>query len=893
MIQLFPESSRPPKNWLIPFLVLVLSLCVTFGAWRFTKQAVDQRAGLRFENEVRRTRAQLRERLNLYINALYSAQALFAASKSVERDEWTTYVQQDNVRGRYPGLAATRFVARVPDAEVETFVDGVRKDTSLSPEGYPDFTIHPRAAAPADHYVVQYVHPEAGNERMLGADLAADVSLRQMLDKGRDSGEPVATGRTPLLGDGGAQDGFLVFLPIYRNGASLAGVEDRREALVGFVDAAFRVNDLLSAIFGEVMRNSHIDFEVYEGPIVAKERLLYDNFNELQFMNSDVIPRFSATIPMEVADKTWTLRFTSLPAFGHDSEEEELPKLTLLFGLVLSLLLSGIVLSLSTARSEAARLAEKMTGHLRESQERLRVIIETAHDAFVSTDAEGRITGWNAQAESTFGWSATEALGTSLAVTLLPVRYHPTFESGLKMFLATGEAPLLNKRIELRAKCRDGRELPVEAKIWSVRDGDSYRFNAFVHDISARQRDEQRVAIQVGVTTALAESESIEEAMPNVLRSIGENLDWDAGFFWRLDTEGKVLRCMDSWSAPEIDLSGFIAVSRQRVFSRGTGLPGRVWASAAPAWIPDVTRDANFPRGPMAAKAGLRAAFAFPVSLGDDLLGVMEFFSTDARSSDENVLAMMHAAGRQIGQFIKRKETEAELVRKSAELARSNRELEQFAYIASHDLQEPLRKISSYAQLLKEQLAGHLKEETERHFSYVIDGAERMRTLIRDLLVYSHASRAELAFEPTNVAVVMTDTISRLETAIRDTGAFVTYDPLPTVMANGTQINQLLQNLIDNAVKYRSERPPRVHVSARQQNSEWVFSVVDNGIGIDLQYTDRIFIMFQRLHTREEYPGTGIGLAICKKIVERHGGHIWVESEPGKGATFFFTLPAR
>jgi chemotaxis family two-component system sensor kinase Cph1 len=168
-----------------------------------------------------------------------------------------------------------------------------------------------------------------------------------------------------------------------------------------------------------------------------------------------------------------------------------------------------------------------------------------------------------------------------------------------------------------------------------------------------------------------------------------------------------------------------------------------------------------------------------------------------------------------------------------------------------------------------------------------------MRTLIRDLLLYSHASRAEISFEPTNVAAVMSDTLSRLENAIRDNEAFVTYDPLPTVMANATQMSQLLQNLVDNAVKYRSTRPPRVHVSARQQNSEWVFSIADNGIGIDLQYAEKIFIMFQRLHTREEYPGTGIGLAICKKIVERHGGRIWVESEPGKGATFFFTLPVR
>ncbi len=887
------EPVHPSKKWLVPLLVLILLLGVTLGAWRLTRQAADERSGLRFESEIRRTRAQLHERLSLYVSALYSTQAFFAASKDVERGEWATYIHQENVRGRYPGLTATCFVARVPDAEAAAFIEGVRGDTSLKPQGYPDFTLHPRAPSPADHYVVKYVQPEADNEGMLGSDLAADISLREILNKSRDTGEPTATNPTSLSGDGGPRDGFLIFLPIYRNGASVSTVEERREALVGFVAVAFHINDFLSAISGEVMRNAHIDFEVYEGAEAVKERLLYDNFNELQLMDADIVPRFSTTIPLRVADKTWTLRFMSLPAFGHNANEEQLPRSTLLFGALLSFLVSGVVLSLAMVRFQAERLAELTAQNLRESQERLRVIIETAHDAFVATDVRGRIIGWNAQAESMFGWTTVEALGAELAPLLLPARYHATFESGLKMFLTTGEAPLLNKRIEFSAKCRDGRELPIEAKVWSVRDGDSHRFNAFVHDISAHRRDEQRVAIQVGVTTALAESESAQVAISNVLGSIGENLDWDAGFFWRLDTDGKLLRCVESWNTPEIDLSGYVTASRQRVFSRGTGLPGRVWASGEPAWIPDVLREAGFHRGLTAAKAGLHAAFAFPIFLGEELLGVMEFFSTEIRPSDEHVLQTMYTAGRQIGQFIKRKEIEEELVRKSAELARSNRELEQFATIASHDLQEPLRKISSYVQLLKERLSGHLDEETGRHFSYVIDAAERMRMLIRDLLVYSHASRAELAFEPTNIAAVMSDTLSRLENAIRETGAFVTYDPLPTVMANGTQINQLLQNLIENAVKYRSQRPPRVHVSARQQNQEWVFSVADNGIGIDLQYAERIFIMFQRLHTREEYPGTGIGLAICKKIVERHGGRIWVESEPDKGSTFFFTLPVR
>lgn len=233
-----------------------------------------------------------------------------------------------------------------------------------------------------------------------------------------------------------------------------------------------------------------------------------------------------------------------------------------------------------------------------------------------------------------------------------------------------------------------------------------------------------------------------------------------------------------------------------------------------------------------------------------------------------------------------------EIVQKTAdELARSNQELEQFAYAASHDLQEPLRKITSYIQLLAERCKGQMDESADKYIGYVVDGASRMQALIKDLLSYSRVGRGELVLERTDFAAVAAQALSNLETAIRDNKAVVTVDGMPTAMANASQMTQLFQNLIGNAIKYHGEAPPRVQVSGQRKGQEWLFSIRDNGIGIDPIYFDRIFVIFQRLHTRQEYSGTGIGLAICKKIVERHGGRVWVESEPGAGTTFFFTLP--
>ncbi len=237
-------------------------------------------------------------------------------------------------------------------------------------------------------------------------------------------------------------------------------------------------------------------------------------------------------------------------------------------------------------------------------------------------------------------------------------------------------------------------------------------------------------------------------------------------------------------------------------------------------------------------------------------------------------------------------ELEQTVEERTKDLARSNQELEQFAYVASHDLQEPLRMIASFNQLLAEEYKDKLDAEANSYINFAVDGAKRMQNLISDLLEYSRVGRLDQGIKPIDCNEIFNHAITNLRGAIQESSATVVKeDPLPTINGNELRITQLFQNLIGNAIKYRGEVPPKIHIKAETQGDNWLFSIKDNGIGIDPKHAERIFQIFQRLHARDKYSGTGIGLALCKKIVENHQGKIWVESEEGKGATFYFSIP--
>jgi signal transduction histidine kinase len=425
-----------------------------------------------------------------------------------------------------------------------------------------------------------------------------------------------------------------------------------------------------------------------------------------------------------------------------------------------------------------------------------------------------------------------------------------------------------------------------ESSIYPLPDG----LAVYTRDVTMRKhamelttRLARHAALRADVSVALSDERDVRKMLQRACELIVDHLDAVFARVWTLDDVGSTLLLQAS--------AGLYTHTdgSHRAVPVGKFKIGRIAASRKPHLSNDVAHDSEIGDPAWAAREKMVAFAGYPLLVDGNVVGVLAMFSRSHLAAD--TMSAIGSIADLIGQGFVRRRTEIELEQKVSELARSNADLEQFAYVASHDLQEPLRMVASYNQLLARRYKGKLGEDADEFIGFTVEGVTRMQRLINDLLAYSRVGTRGGERVEVDLAKVFETTVQNLEQAIKDTGAIVTADPLPKVVADEPQMMQLLQNLIGNAIKFHGEDVPKIHVGVKAQAKQFEFSVKDNGLGIDPQYFERIFVIFQRLNPRENYPGTGIGLAICKKIVERHGGRIWVESAPGQGSTVLFTIP--
>jgi PAS domain S-box-containing protein len=510
---------------------------------------------------------------------------------------------------------------------------------------------------------------------------------------------------------------------------------------------------------------------------------------------------------------------------------------------------AGEVVGIRTALLDVTE-RERVKDALKESEARLRLLsqaLECVDECITITDTEDRFLFVNKAFIRTYGYRNEELIGKHVGM-LRSARTSAEAQDGILSGTLAG-----GWRGELWNRSKEGREFPVSLSASPVYDGD------------------RRIIALVGVARDIAESKRAEEALRDSERRfklIAETID---EVFWMND--------------PELRKVLYVSPAYERIWGRPRSEVYENPRSFLDAIHPD-DREETF-----ASLAGLQTGQ--PFELGFRIVRP----DGSVASIWDQAFPVRDAAGKlecYVGiarDISERKRMEDTIRSRSEELARSNEELERFAYVASHDLQEPLRMVASFTQLLSKKYSGKLDETADRYINFAVDGAKRMQQLITDLLAFSRINSRELDLRPVECDKVVRLTLQNLKVAIDESGAAIECDPLPVLMADATQLGQVFQNLIGNAIKFRGDAPPRIHVAARDRGADWVFSVRDNGIGIDPKHADRIFQIFQRLHTREQYPGTGIGLAVCKKTVERHGGHLWVESQPGGGSNFLFAMP--
>jgi PAS domain S-box-containing protein len=511
------------------------------------------------------------------------------------------------------------------------------------------------------------------------------------------------------------------------------------------------------------------------------------------------------------------------------------------------------ILVTAAIRDISVRKAAEL--NLAQMEGRYRGLLEAAPDAMVVVNQAGEIVLLNLQAENQFGYRRDELVGQPVK-NLIPVGFAERLIADGTRTAAEALAQHIGTGIELSGRRKDGSAFPIEIMLSPLDSAQGVLVTAAIRDISMRKAAEQHLAQMEGRYRGLLEAAPDAMALVSMTGVIVlVNLEAERQFGYRRD-----------------DIVG----------------------QALTSIIPDIATML-----PEVQQRILDAAASKADAVGQDIGAAIELCGLRQDGSEfpiEIMLSILHGADGAlvtvaIRDITTRKATEARLLQTVAELNRSNEELGQFAYIASHDLQEPLRMVASYTQLLSRRYKGKLDADADEFITFAVDGANRMQRLIQDLLMYSRVGTAAQILVETSSERALTQAIANLRGVIEDSGAQVTHDPLPVVVADEGQLVQLFQNLVGNAIKYQGTGTPRVHISStRGAGSTWVFSVKDNGLGIEAKYFERIFGMFQRLHKREEFAGTGIGLAICKKIVERHGGHITVESQPGNGSTFRFGL---
>lgn len=841
------DQRRPPKfrAALLAWIILALGLALTLMAWRYTAVEAERQLHERFSFRAQEIVAAIELRMRAYKRVLQGGVGLFDAMERVDRDDWAAYVARLRIDEGSRGMQGIGFTVVVPPEELS------RHEAHVRAQGFEDYAVHPPGERPIYTSIV-YLEPlDWRNRRALGFDMFSEPVRRTAMRRAMETGDAALSGMVTLVQEteDDVQAGFLMYLPVYHGGGVPDSVEERRARLRGWVYSPFRAEDLIRGLVGAELQELRL--QVFDGFGPVAERQMYDSRPHAPLPDNAPV----AMMSMDIEGHTWTVRVSGEPEFAAT------PWWVLGGGSVLGLLLFLLVRNLAFTRARAQTLAAEMTQALRQSEQRFRVALMNSNISVYSQDRDLRYT-----------WLFNPAAGLDARRIIGKTDYQ---------LARPPELIALKERV-----VREG--LTLNQELETVLLNKPHVFSLTMEPLRDDSGD------IVGLTAAAVDVTSIKQVRRELTETearfrtvfehaaLGIMLTEIAG--GAVIAVNPALQAMVGYDERELQT----LPPRHYVYPEDRQPIEQIVAALASSEGNAYKMQERYLR-----KDGRTIVGSLTVSLVRDSEGEPRYLLWMVEDITELRIAedRLRRAYAELEERVRRRT--AELQQRTEELERSNAELEQFAYVASHDLQEPLRTVSSFAQLLGRRYGNRLDAQGNEFIEHIVSGSLRMRELIQDLLVFSRlgATGSELTKRPVAMEEVCATALGNLRRSVEESGAVITQDPLPLVQGDRGELGQLLQNLLANAIKFRGEERPRIHIGVAEEGACWRFSVRDNGIGIDPMHFERIFTLFHRLHLDHEYPGTGIGLAICKKIVARHGGRIGVESKPGGGACFWFTLP--
>ncbi len=820
--------------------VVVLSLGLTILAWQYARNQLNDRISLQFEREADQVVELVIERMSKYEDALLASAAFIEANDGqVDMVRWQQFASSIQLDQRYQGINGIGLIASVTQENLAEFVETQRSFT-------PSFDIHPKRVA-QEYWPIHSIVPLLGNEQAFGLDIAHESNRISAAKAARDTGTAQVTAPIVLVQDSMQTPGFLFYEPFYRR-TTIDG--EPAKVFGGLVYAPFVFQKLLEGVLEKERR--HIKIRITDDA-----NLLFDE-HLASHEDYDPEPLFFREIPVPVYGRTWEFNICSTKSF-RESVDSTQPTTILFVGLLLSFLLTSLFVANSRAARRAFGYAKQMTNDL----EKLGLAARVNQIGVWDLDPISGRLQWDDAMFSLYGCRQEDFNGAYEAwCSSLHPEDRNEAEATLQAAIESGSFDC-----EFRVIHSNGvvRYISAKAVVFFDENGRAIRMLGTNMDITDRKR----------AASELEETRRMQAAIQ----------DYAGVAIIATDNHGLIkifnrsAEQMLGYSKEELLEKQTPATfhDQNELVQRATELSDELNRTIAPGFEVVVAK----------ASAGVSEQREWKYVRKDSTVVPVLLTVTALRDEQNRINGYLGIAA----DISERKIASQEIENANASLARSNEELGQFAYVASHDLQEPLRKVTSFCELLREECSGELTSDGHQYITYIVDSARRMRTLIKDLLEYSRIESAasELTNVDTNEAVRFA--IDNLTESIRESGAVITVDTLPIVEAYPSKLAQLFQNLIGNAIKYRGERTPKVHVSGVNQKNHWSFAIEDNGIGILPEHRDQIFGIFKRLHTQSEYRGNGIGLAICKRIVEQLGGQIWVETSESGGSIFRFTLP--